>query len=57
MRGRRGEIDDEIICPKVRVISVEKFIKQLPKYKQKIYYDEINEIKILLNEFEDWNNN
>lgn len=54
MRGRRGEIGDEIICPKVRVISVEKFIKQLPKHKHKKYYDEINEIKTLLNEFEDW---
>lgn len=54
MRGRRGEIVDEIIQPKVRVISVEKFIKQLPKHKHKKYYDAIKEIKTLLNEFEDW---
>lgn len=55
MRGRRGEISDKIVDKNVRLISVHKFIKQLPKYKQKKYHEVISEIEILLHEFEIWN--
>ncbi|MDG4850264.1 hypothetical protein [Peribacillus frigoritolerans] len=54
MRGRRGEIGDEIIKGKVRLLSVYKLIKQLPKHKQKYYIDGIREITIILNEYESW---
>jgi hypothetical protein len=56
MRGRRGEISDIIIDKNVRLISVYKFIKQLPKYKQKKYHEAISEIKTILHEFEMWGN-
>ncbi|MGG0847904.1 hypothetical protein [Peribacillus simplex] len=56
MRGRRGEISDIIIDKNVRLISVYKFIKQLPKYKQKKYHEAISEIKTILHEFEIWGN-
>ncbi|MGG0334776.1 hypothetical protein [Priestia aryabhattai] len=52
MRGRRREISDVIIDKNVRLISVYKFIKQLPKYKQKKYYEAISEIETILHEFE-----
>ena len=56
MRGRRGEISDEMIDKNVRLISVYKFIKQLPRYKQVKYYNKIDEIEKLLSDFEFWGN-
>ncbi|QST00993.1 hypothetical protein IMZ31_05325 [Pontibacillus sp. ALD_SL1] len=54
MRGKRGEISDEVIQSNVRLISVHKLIKQLPKHREKCYIIEINEIERYLNKIEDW---
>lgn len=54
MRGRRGDIGDEIINEKVRLLSVYNLIKQLHKYKQAYYVNKIAEIENKLSEFENW---
>lgn len=54
MRGRRGKISDEMVDKKVRLISVYKFIKQLPTSRQKQYVDRIEKIESMLRENESW---
>ncbi|MGP4070659.1 hypothetical protein [Halobacillus sp. B29] len=54
MRGRRGEISDQIIKSNVRLISVHKYIKQLSQHRQQYYLTEINKIESHLEKIEDW---